>query len=375
METRDNHAAGTRTIRRLVGRLRGNGSSMGREATIPIPQEYNPATPRTSPFSACTCHTCQSLGSQSTFFTRNRRHRSGSQSKDAQHCLDVWNAAYDALGKDRRCSGLVAAYENIISQELPDHLKIGGLNSSFRGKTADERQCLLQEITAAGLKKRRGSSTSPADDLAKKILNSARDHVGRVASEYDAAFVAWTGFCTLTPLLLDAIVLRPSFRKGLVHVVGRIPWYMHAAHLLDARCWRDDDRFRKGQQATRDMLVKVNRKVLEFEMNCVCATASAWNAAARNVVEWNMMDQLMNNIKELDEQVIETIRLNCGEKTRDNLLAQYRDLDPVSTSTGHAVSGADGMSVGEADRQRRREQQKAAATDEGLAGRGARTGK
>ncbi|KAG5916210.1 hypothetical protein E4U42_007771 [Claviceps africana] len=346
METKDNYATGTRTIRRLVGRLRGNSSSMGREATIS--HEYNPATPRTSPFGVCTGPACQSFESQSTFFTRSRRHRNGSQSKDAQHCLDVWNAAYDALRNDRRCSGLVVAYENIISQELPDHLKMGGLNSSFRGKSADERQCLLQEITAAGLKKRRGSSTSPADDLAKKILNSARDQVGRVASEYDAAFVAWTGFCTLTPLLLDAIVLRPSFRNGLVHVVGRIPWYMHAAHLLDARYWTDDDRFRKTQQATRDTLVKLNRKVLEFEMNCVCATASAWNAAARNVVEWNMMDQLMNNIKELDEQVIETIKLNCAEKTRDNLLAQYRDMDPVSPSTGHGLSGADAMGLGEA---------------------------
>ncbi|KAG6013771.1 hypothetical protein E4U54_006342, partial [Claviceps lovelessii] len=146
-------------------------------------------------------------------------------------------------------------------------------------------------------------------------------------------------------LLLDAIVLRPSFRDGLVHVVGRIPWYMHNAHLLDARCWRDDDRFRRAQQATRDMLVKLNRKVLEFEMNCVCATASAWNAGARNVVEWNKMEQLMNNIKQLDEQVIETIKLNCSDKDRESLLAQYRDMDPASTSTststGHGLSGAD----------------------------------
>ncbi|KAG5975286.1 hypothetical protein E4U55_007747 [Claviceps digitariae] len=341
METKDNqyhHTTGTRTIRRLVGRLRGNSSVSDKGA---ISQECNLATPRTSPFSICASQIYQSSDSQGTFFTRNRRCRNGSLSKDAQHSLELWNAAYDALGNDRRCSGLVVAYENIISQELPDHLKIGGLNSSFRGKSADERQCLLQEITAAGLKKRRGSSTSPADDLAKNILNSARDQVGRAASGYDAAFVAWTGFCTLTPLLLDAIVLRPSFRDGLVHVVGRIPWYMHTAHLLDARYWKDDDRFRKRQQATKDMLVKLNRKVLEFEMNCVCATASAWNAAARNVVEWNRMDQLMNNIKELDEQVIETIKLNCPENARDTLLAHYRDMDPASTSTGHRLSGAD----------------------------------
>ncbi|KAG5991653.1 hypothetical protein E4U43_003973, partial [Claviceps pusilla] len=200
METKNNqYTTGTRTIRRLVGRFRGNNSSSSHSDEATISQEYKLATPRTSPFGICTSQICQSPESQGTFFTRNRRCRNGSLSKDAQNCLDVWNAAYDALGNDRRCSGLVVAYENIISQELPDHLKMGGLNSSFRGRPADERHCLLQEIAAAGLQKRRGSSTSPADDLAKKILNSAREQVGRVALEYDAAYVAWTGFCTLTP--------------------------------------------------------------------------------------------------------------------------------------------------------------------------------
>ncbi|KAG6163608.1 hypothetical protein E4U27_002427 [Claviceps purpurea] len=335
-DIRDNRTTGTRTIRKLVGRLRGNGSS----ATIS--QEQSLATPRTSPFQDYTTPICPSPESQNGFFTRHRRDKNGSQTKHAQYCLDLWNAAYNALRDDRRCAGLVVAYENIISQELPDHLKMGGLNSSFRGKSADERLSLLQEIAAAGLNKRRGSSTSPADDLAKQILLSARDQVGRVASEYDAAFVAWTGLCTLTPLLLDAIVVRPSFGNGLAYVVGRIPWYMHVAQLLDARCWKDDERFRKTLQNTRDTLIKLYRKVLEFEMNCVCATASAWNAAARNVVGWNTIDQLMDSIKELDEQTIETIKLHCSEKVRDALLGQYGDVDPGAIwRTGHQLPGAE----------------------------------
>lgn len=116
---------------------------------------------------------------------------------------------------------------------------------------------------------------------------------------------------------------------------------MHVAQLVDARCWKDDERFRKTLQNTRDTLIKLYRKVLEFEMNCVCATASAWNAAARNVVGWNTIDQLMDSIKELDEQTIETIKLDCSEKVRDALLGQYQDVDPAMLRTGHQLPGAE----------------------------------
>lgn len=131
----------------------------------------------------------------------------------------------------------------------------------------------------------------------------------------------------LSQLLLDAIVRRQSFRNGLVHVVGRIPWYTQAAQLQVAGSWEDHDKFRQHQSATRDMLVRLNGRVLEFEMNCVCAAASAWNAGARNVVGWNTMDQLVDSIIKLEEQVIETVEQNCTAKVRDTLLMQYRDVD------------------------------------------------
>lgn len=136
----------------------------------------------------------------------------------------------------------------------------------------------------------------------------------------------------LSQLLLDAIVRRQSFRNGLVHVVGRIRWYTQAAQLQVPGSWEDHDKFRQNQSATRDMLVKLNGRVLEFEMNCVCATASAWNAGARNVVRWNTMDQLVDSIIKLEEQVIEIVEQNCTAKVRNTLLMQYRDMDIPSSS-------------------------------------------
>ncbi|QPH10595.1 hypothetical protein C2857_001983 [Epichloe festucae Fl1] len=307
-EDNNNHTTGTRTIRKFVGRLRGNSvgapTTPPRHDNIASSSSSSSSSLRTSSFPIGTPRASQSPDSQSTSSsssTRNRRGRNGSQAKDAQSCLDLWNAAYDALQDDPSYSGLVVAYENIISQELPHYMKMGGLHSSFRGKPADERQGLLQEITAAGLEKRRASSTSQADDLAKKVLDSARDQTELVASEYNAAFIAWTGFCTLTPLQVPG-------------------------------SWEDHDKFRQNQSATRDMLVKLNGRVLEFEMNCVCATASAWNAGARNVVRWNTMDQLVDSIIKLEEQVIEIVEQNCTAKVRNTLLMQYRDMDIPSSS-------------------------------------------
>ncbi|KAK2593274.1 hypothetical protein QQS21_009039 [Conoideocrella luteorostrata] len=335
MQTEHSHrAANTSTFKKLVGRLRGHSIST---PTSTPPRDSDETSSRTASFKIRTPRLSGSPDSQSNSSARKANGTNGGQAGDSQAALDLWNEAYDALRDDPSCSGLVVAYENIISQELPDHLKIGGLHSSFRGKSAEERLELLTAITAAGLEKRRGSNTSQTDDMAKRILDSARGQVAWLSAEYDAASIAWAGFCTLTPLLLEPIAQRDSFNKGLVHVVGRIPWYTHLAELLRDGSWDADKEFSEQQSAAKEQLVKLNRNVLEFEMNCVCATASAWNAAARNVVGWNTLDQLVNSIHELDEQIVKVIKQSCTENVQDNILQQYRDVDlsgPRSDAAG-----------------------------------------
>lgn len=170
MEGRDKNGS-TSTIKKLVGRLRGSSVSS------------------------------QGSGSRS---------RRASPSPVSQGILETWNAAYDSLADDPSCAGLVVAYETIISNELPDRLKMGGLNSSFRGKTADERLELLTAIASAGLERRRGSDTSQADDLAKKILDQARHYAQATMAQHAAAAIAWTGFCTLTPVRFQ-FLMSPFF--------------------------------------------------------------------------------------------------------------------------------------------------------------------
>lgn len=198
MEKSSNHASNTSTIKKLVGRLRGSSAS----APNTPPREDDDAGHLSRPpsFRIHTPRMSRSPDSQCSSSTKKRRGKNGHKVRDAQQALELWNGAYDALRDDPSCTGLVIAYENIISQELPDRLKMGGLNSSFRGKTADQRLELLTAITSAGLEKRRGSKSSQADDVAKIILDAAREQVESVLPEYQAASVAWTGFCTLTPV-------------------------------------------------------------------------------------------------------------------------------------------------------------------------------
>lgn len=105
---------------------------------------------------------------------------------------------------------------------------------------------------------------------------------------------------------------------------------MHLAQLLLSSSWQAEQNFRQQQSNVREKLIKLYRKVLELEMNCVCATASAWNTAAKNVVGWNTLDKLVNILVELDEQVVDIIKQHCAEKTREILLPRYLDLDITS---------------------------------------------
>ncbi|KAK9440551.1 hypothetical protein VB005_05183 [Metarhizium brunneum] len=333
MDKLHDHLSNTSTIKKLVGRLRGN--SVSTPSTPQRDDGYTSSSSRAPSFCIRTSQISRSPDSHCSSSTK-KRGKNGHCARDAQLALELWNDAYDALRDDPSCTGLVIAYENIISQELPGHLKMGGLNSSFHGKPADQRLELLTAITAAGLEKGRSSKNSQADNSAKVVLDAVRDRVASVVAEYHAASVAWAGFCTLTPLLLDPIANQKDFRKGLVHVVGRISWYMHLAELLRANSWGAEHQFREQQYAVRERLVNLYQKVLELEMNCVCATASAWNTAAKNVVGWNTLDKVVKDLLDMDAQVVEIVEKHCAERTRETLLQEYLDLD-MSWTTGAEV--------------------------------------
>lgn len=119
---------------------------------------------------------------------------------------------------------------------------------------------------------------------------------------------------------------------GISHVLGRIDFYMTLVSLLVPGSWRDDAKFRAQQDAVRDQISRQYRRILEFEMNTVCAAASAWNPAAKNVVDWHGLAGMIGTIQEADEEIVERIRASAAAVTRYRLLKSYKDLEPLSTS-------------------------------------------
>lgn len=126
------------------------------------------------------------------------RHRRPSQQEMAiQISLQTWEAAYDLLKTDSGSTGLVVAYENIISQELCAEQKIGGNEIP-----SEQRLEQMTAIASSGLKKVLSSKSTQVES-AREILISARDTIDSWLAYYPSAALAWAGFCTLTPVSLS----------------------------------------------------------------------------------------------------------------------------------------------------------------------------
>lgn len=275
-------------------------------------------------------------------------------------CLsrELWEEAYDSLRHDSTTRSLVVTYEAIVSQELPDELKAVtySILSPPDGDT-DRRLELMTAIATAGLSKRRGSKASQVEDVSRLIPECSKRAVAMELDEFPAAALAWSGFCTLTPvsphytplgrpprarhadtsakLMIDPILRHDEFRRGLVHIIGRISWYMSIVRMLSPS-WSTNapqphvlrTELEINRARARDDVVRAYRRLLEFEMNCVCASASAWNQVARNVVRWNSIGKLVDQVYECDDRLRELLKEHMAEGThRQQLCAKDADLD------------------------------------------------
>lgn len=132
--------------------------------------------------------------------------------------MAVWNEAYESLRDSPATAALVVAYESIIAHELPDSLKTGGMNTSFRNRSAEERLALLTCIANNGLEKRRGSKTSQVEEVSRTIIDDCKSAIRHSLTDEPAAAIAWAGFCTLTPVCcLMTFFLDYAALRSLVH--------------------------------------------------------------------------------------------------------------------------------------------------------------
>lgn len=126
---------------------------------------------------------------------------------------------------------------------------------------------------------------------------------------------------------MDPIILNADMWQGLLHITGRISWYMHLSRLLIHESWLDVAEYRSSRDRVQQSITTLYRKVLEFEMNCVCAPASTWSTAAKNVVDSHGLGDLATEIEQLDTDLIAVVSQNASESIRGRLLADYRNLE------------------------------------------------
>ncbi|KAL6889134.1 hypothetical protein GGI43DRAFT_416551 [Trichoderma evansii] len=248
--------------------------------------------------------------------------------RHTQISLELWTAAYNSIRDSLRSSGLVTVYESILCQELPNQ-SIGGINQTLP-RSDDDRLKQLIRITESGLRKCRGANC-PIDNYARVLVKMSKKIIKSVWADYPSTAVAWSGITILTPLLLGPTMQIDDMKRGALHVIGRIPWYMALSEVMLASGWKSDADYNREKDGVRERLLKLYRKVLEFEMNCVCAAASTWNNAAKNVVQWHALGSLVRDIETLDNELAELINTYIARGVAESILRHNSDLklDPL----------------------------------------------
>lgn len=161
----------------------------------------NSSTPGASPFGKAHSRSkslSRRAGAQANYPSPNPKIHT-----EAPLSRELWEDAYDSLRLDPSTSSLVVTYESIISQELPDDLKLlshGTLSPGTSEADKERRMELMSAIVSAKMNKRRGSKTSQASEMPKVVLEHSKKTVEGVWDEFPSAALAWAGICTLTPV-------------------------------------------------------------------------------------------------------------------------------------------------------------------------------
>ncbi|KAJ4160277.1 hypothetical protein NW754_003403 [Fusarium falciforme] len=280
-QTSPGHLGSVGKVKRIVGKIR-------RHTHPPS------ATSKFSVSAPSSTHASSISSNCPLRYHRNSQSRRGSVAEEERaRDIELWNAAYDALKKDARSNGLVLAYENIIGHELPEAHRPGHHGNPNELPMDGERRLeLMSMIASSGLNREVGvtSKSDSGDDDAREILVEARSTVASLMPQQPSAALAFAGICSLTPV--------------------------------------------------RQTLLDLYRRILEYEMNIVCAAASAWNMAARNVVDWQGWRTMDDAVREKDVEVMGEME-RYGTNEARALMEEKKKPAPEGGGRGSMSSNAD----------------------------------
>ncbi|TLD23118.1 hypothetical protein PspLS_07621 [Pyricularia sp. CBS 133598] len=224
--------------------------------------------------------------------------------------LDLWDAAYQQLKADS--AELMAEYESALEAVDP-------AAAALRDGTASQKvQAMQAVVTRAGVSKH-GEKAVAAAQVTAKVLDLIKDTVTELAQANPVAAFAWAGFCVITPHLLAPIMEKQAMRDGLGHVSGRLSWFMALTRVLLRESWSEDADFGQFRKEVYSRTAGLYRKLLEFEVRCVCACASPFKTAAKDILGWNGWGDLVASIKVAEAALNAEIDRYSTETTKEYL--------------------------------------------------------
>lgn len=113
---------------------------------------------------------------------------------------------------------------------------------------------------------------------------------------------------------------------------------MHLPRALHAKSWKSPIDHQRIAPQMRQTLIDLYRRLLEYEMNIVCAAGSAWNMVARNVVNWKGWTAMIEAVRDKDDEItrhvskygadeMRTTIGNASEYRKESLPAEVREHD------------------------------------------------
>jgi uncharacterized protein YsxB (DUF464 family) len=102
---------------------------------------------------------------------------------------------------------------------------------------------------------------------------------------------------------------------------------------LHPSSWKSLPDFQRLQPQLHQTLLNLYCRILEYEMNIVCAAASAWNMAARNVVDWHGWKAMSDAVRDTDAELMNHVD-KSGTDEAKAIMEVQRKLDPEGGERG-----------------------------------------
>ncbi|KAF3016531.1 hypothetical protein E8E14_011820 [Neopestalotiopsis sp. 37M] len=215
----------------------------------------------------------------------------------------LWIQAYEKLSNEN--PKLIAAFETILSQALiikegddPDiTTDAPNLMSSC---SIDMKMVKMREVAQKSLDRaHRHSETKDILLKTSNYLKSLKEAVGIVLQANPVAGLAWSGICSVLPILMKPIAEEKAMVDGLVYVVSRLDWYMNLVHVVfqhDAGLNTGNcDRLRTTMESS---ICKLYMSLLQYQVQSACYYHH-YHSIVRGLRAVITLDDWENRLKEL----------------------------------------------------------------------------